>query len=148
MTPATSLPPPPLPHTQVREVITPAAYGGAACGPSGQQVDCPVDCVMTDWSPWSACANKVQKRSRTITQQPRNNGAPCIAPFAEEKACSGCGIRLKDIKCTADLTKGETLCPVPAQTVPIANKIDPATNKPYKFNTVWCSCYAQSYTNK
>ncbi len=41
----------------------------------------PKNCILSDWSAWSACDDKTGKkrRTRTITQQPMNGGAPCNA---------------------------------------------------------------------
>ena len=37
----------------------------------------PVDCVVSAWSEWSACANSKQTRTRTITTQPAHGGKTC-----------------------------------------------------------------------
>ena len=53
-----------------------------SCGGEEGGSDVPVDCVVSDWSNWSRCENGIQRRSRTVLQQPRNGGAPC--PTLEE----------------------------------------------------------------
>jgi len=71
---------------KLRDVWKETAHGGADCPhlnetrPCGQ-IQCPVDCNMTEWSPWgsySAGGAKV-KRTRSIVSQPLHNGAPCGA---------------------------------------------------------------------
>ncbi|CAJ1393513.1 unnamed protein product, partial [Effrenium voratum] len=48
--------------TRQRDILEPGHDGGLDChGESSQQavcgsVQCPVDCVVTDWSPWSGCS--------------------------------------------------------------------------------------------
>ncbi|CAE7251463.1 SSPO [Symbiodinium natans] len=51
---------------------------------------CPVDCVMTDWTDWSACdpfCNGTQKRERNITTHAAFGGIPC-GPTLEDQRCS------------------------------------------------------------
>lgn len=47
----------------------------------------PVDCVVSAWSAWSACANGSQTRTRTVVTQPANGGAACPA-LSESQACT------------------------------------------------------------
>jgi hypothetical protein len=57
---------------------------------------CPLDCVVTTWSPWSlceaTCGNRAaQVRARTIHAQPSANGLAC--PHLEErKNCAGSNV--------------------------------------------------------
>lgn len=55
--------------------VTPSDSGG------------PVDCVVSDWSAWSACINDTQTRTRTILTAPANGGAACPA-LSEQQSCS------------------------------------------------------------
>jgi|688.fasta_scaffold10085_10 DUF971 family protein len=48
--------------------------------------DCPVDCVVSDWSEWSDCIEGNQTRTRTVITPASGGGAPC--PMLEEnKPC-------------------------------------------------------------
>ncbi|MCU0336012.1 MAG: T9SS type A sorting domain-containing protein, partial [Chitinophagaceae bacterium] len=73
-------------RTRQRSVITPAANGGAECGPlteteTRQNPACPVDCVLSDWgewSPWSTeCGFATRSRFRTVITPAANGGAVC-----------------------------------------------------------------------
>ena len=61
----------------------------------------PVDCVVSDWSPWSSCPindattgykQGVQTRSRTIITQPSNNGLVC-PPLTDSQDCNDCKVK-------------------------------------------------------
>lgn len=76
---------------------TAAAFGGLECsGPSNEltdchEIDCPVDCRWSDWSPWqcaTSCAPGLQKRNRTILEVARDGGATCHGPDHESSPCS------------------------------------------------------------
>ena len=56
------------------------------CNENVSYDSCPVDCKMSEWTPWSECADGIQSRSRTITTQPLNNGAPC-GELSQEQTC-------------------------------------------------------------
>eukprot|EP01004_Peranema_trichophorum_P002529 NODE_1581_length_1896_cov_175.363790_g1339_i0.p1 GENE.NODE_1581_length_1896_cov_175.363790_g1339_i0~~NODE_1581_length_1896_cov_175.363790_g1339_i0.p1 ORF type:complete len:386 (-),score=157.57 NODE_1581_length_1896_cov_175.363790_g1339_i0:7-1164(-) len=69
-----------------RGVITEASEGGAACGSTEESAvcntqPCPADCVVADWSAWSACDKTCgggsQQRTRQITFTPRFGGKVC-----------------------------------------------------------------------
>lgn len=56
------------------------------------EVDCPVSCLLSDWSPWTECShtcgNEGQAvRSRRVLQEAREEGRPCPAQLAQTKAC-------------------------------------------------------------
>lgn len=78
-------------HRQLGRKIVVEANGGAACPPLGREEKCndfpcsPVDCEMSDWSPWSACEH-VQSRSRSERRAPSERGAPCGAT-SETRVC-------------------------------------------------------------
>jgi hypothetical protein len=48
------------------------------------------DCVMNEWSEWSACdpTSKTHTRTRTINKQPTWDGAACPRDLTETKTCS------------------------------------------------------------
>ncbi|DAZ96645.1 TPA: hypothetical protein N0F65_005824 [Lagenidium giganteum] len=75
--------------TQTRTVLSPAQFGGQACGPLVNKQQCQsVNCEVSTWSGWSACfkddAGKwVQKHTRTVTVQPMYGGNQC--PVLEER---------------------------------------------------------------
>ena len=57
-----------------------AALSGSGSGGGGTPVG-PVDCVVGDWSDWSACSTTcgggTRSRSRSVLVQPSGGGAPC-----------------------------------------------------------------------
>jgi hypothetical protein len=82
---------------RMRSVSTPSAFGGAACPPASdleetracQIKECPVDCVMTEWSQWSNCSAECgegeQTRSRTVVTPAKFGGAACGASIETRK---------------------------------------------------------------
>jgi Spondin-like TSP1 domain len=87
-------------QTATRAVVTPAAYGGAAC-PSLSMTQscnlqpCPVDCVVSSWSNWTDCSTRcgggTQSQSRTVVTAAANGGAACPT-LSQSQACNtqGC----------------------------------------------------------
>ncbi|XP_042362737.1 thrombospondin type-1 domain-containing protein 7A [Plectropomus leopardus] len=55
-------------------------------------VECPVNCQLSDWSPWSECthtcglAGKLWRR-RTVIQAPQGDGRPCPSQMEQWKPC-------------------------------------------------------------
>ncbi|XP_031134376.1 thrombospondin type-1 domain-containing protein 7A isoform X3 [Sander lucioperca] len=55
-------------------------------------VECPVNCQLSDWSPWSQCthscglAGKLWRR-RTVIQAPQGDGRPCLSQMEQWKPC-------------------------------------------------------------
>ncbi|XP_034747291.1 thrombospondin type-1 domain-containing protein 7A isoform X2 [Etheostoma cragini] len=55
-------------------------------------VECPVNCQLSDWSPWSQCtypcglAGKLWRR-RTVIQAPQGDGRPCPSQREQWKPC-------------------------------------------------------------
>jgi len=75
-------------HTRTREVITPNTFGGKACADSEQSRSCnnfacPVDCAMSNFSPWTVCSRTcgggVTVRTRVIKVPVRSGGRLCPA---------------------------------------------------------------------
>ena len=72
---------------------------GKPCGPMSEfrecNVSCLVDCEMTPWSEWTqcqlpssaTCGTGAQSRTRSITKNPSQDGAPC-GPVSESRACA------------------------------------------------------------
>lgn len=75
-------------------IVNPA--GGTACPPLEMQEacaedPCPVDCLLEEWSGWSACSGQcgggVRERTRSISVAPQHDGSPC-EHTEEEEACN------------------------------------------------------------
>lgn len=82
-------------RTQTRKVRIPAANGGKLCDPILSRSEkcgppCPVDCVVSDWSPWgpcsATCGSGVSRRTRTVKTNALNGGKACPG-LAEERPC-------------------------------------------------------------
>merc|ERR1719443_1661751 len=80
-------------RSRSRTVASHARYGGAACGPSEEseqckEKECPVDCTVSDWKPWSACSatcgTGTKTRSRDATVEAQHGGKDCDALEASE----------------------------------------------------------------
>jgi hypothetical protein len=78
------------------EVLSPGQYG-AACPALSQTLDCndnvecPVDCKMGEWTGWAKCSRRCgggeQYRTRTVDRQSAAGGRACGAT-AESKVCN------------------------------------------------------------
>ena len=97
-------------QTRTRDIKTPAINGGAECGAkietqSCNTRPCATDCVLSEWSEWSACDKDCgpgqQTRTRTVRSQPTNGGVACPNPSTNPEA----------YKQTKDCNVKE--CPVP-----------------------------------
>lgn len=55
------------------------------------QMKCPIDCAMDEWSGWGACtadcAGGTQLRTRNLKRKPKNGGTPCDSP-QESMSCN------------------------------------------------------------
>ena len=81
---------------RTRNIVESPANGGAAC-PALEETQscntepCPVDCVVSAWSPWTPCSapcdGGTMTRSRTIVETPANGGAACPA-LQETQPCN------------------------------------------------------------
>lgn len=78
-----------------RVVVTPNSCGLACPALTYQkkcnQIKCPVDCVMSEWSDYSKCTKDceggVQQRSRSVVTNAKNGGEWCEVP-TEQRACN------------------------------------------------------------
>merc|ERR1719498_1011430 len=91
-------------YTKTRQLTQPQ-YGGRACGPSSEVVDCnhgpcPVHCSVGQWGNWDACTKSCGTGSQTRTRQIEIN-------FQDGHSCS-----LTDPQClnSKQITQG-TRCP-------------------------------------
>jgi Thrombospondin type 1 domain len=95
-------------QNKTRTVVTQPANGGAPCPTLNENqacnIPCPVQCKVSDWTPFGHCRANVgscgpgsQNRTRTVVTQPANGGAPCPT-LNENQACS--------IPCSVDCREG------------------------------------------
>jgi hypothetical protein len=96
-----------------------AAHGGATCPTSLEQSQacntqpCPVNCVVSDWSAFSACSTTcgggVQTQTRTVVTAASNGGTACPA-LVNQQSCNNQG-------CPADCQVSDwsawSVCSVP-----------------------------------
>lgn len=77
---------------RTREVVSPAADGGADC-PELMETRDVVDCVSGDWGEWGTCDTQcgdgVRSRQRTILVEASPGGAECTEDMTSEEACVG-----------------------------------------------------------
>jgi len=82
-------------HTLTREIVNIPDQWGVQCPilttqRKCNQKKCPVDCVMSAWSGFSACSKEcgggLQSQTRSILIKPKNGGQSCPAN-SEERAC-------------------------------------------------------------
>jgi hypothetical protein len=86
---------------RTRVILKDATFGGRACPQLSETQQCsappcpvPIDCIVSDWTPWTACnatqceGPGIQTRSRTILRQPANGGAFCPL-LSEAITCTG-----------------------------------------------------------
>ncbi|XP_061738576.1 thrombospondin type-1 domain-containing protein 7A-like [Nerophis ophidion] len=55
-------------------------------------VECPVNCQLSEWAPWSQCTHKCGlqgklRRSRSVVQAPQGDGRPCPSQMEQWKPC-------------------------------------------------------------
>jgi hypothetical protein len=83
-------------YTRTRQVTVPAVRNGRACPPLSETVacgvePCPIDCVMSEWSEFSACSQPcdggISVRTRTVLRQPSFNGLQCLSRTEVRRCC-------------------------------------------------------------
>jgi hypothetical protein len=85
-------------QTRTRSVINQKVNNGNDCPSLTEtqtcEIPCPVNCRISDWSNWSNCkANNnicgtgTQTSTRTILQQPLNEGTPCPSDLTKSQNC-------------------------------------------------------------
>jgi len=94
-----------------------AQYGGVKCGRAVESLrcnahSCPIPCVTTDWIASGACSvtcgTGTQREIKTITQQPRFNGAECNA--TEQTVACTASIADCPVDCVMESWSSWTAC--------------------------------------
>jgi hypothetical protein len=78
-------------QTRTRTVTQAPQNGGTACPPLVETRECctPVNCVVSEWGPWTTCVGGVRTRNRTVVTPASCGGTPCPV-LQETEECSGC----------------------------------------------------------
>ncbi len=102
-------------QTQSRSVVTAPAFGGQSC-PSliaSQPCNthrCPVNCVVSGWSAWSACSKTCgggkQRQTRTVSVQSANGGVACPS-LVEERSCN---VQACPVNCVVSAWSAWSIC--------------------------------------
>jgi len=78
-------------ETRTRQIRIKDEYGGKSCDNLTETRKYYVNCVQSDWSNWGACSKTcgpgTQIRTRSILQQPKNDGNTCKAS-EESRQCN------------------------------------------------------------
>ena len=82
-------------QSRARSVVVPASGGGAACPLLTESRTCnddacvgePVDCVISEWGPWSECVagSADQSRSRSVVTSASNGGSACPSELVQTR---------------------------------------------------------------
>jgi hypothetical protein len=133
--------------------ITPAKNSGT-CEVSADKIDgegyenrdkdCDVDCEVSGWigggEGWSSCSKTcgggTRTRTRTITQEKRNNGEDCPTTLEESEDCN------TDLCCTPvfDVIESESICDRACTGGPYVCGFNPRSDTPTCVKTVKNSC--------
>lgn len=75
---------------RIRNVTQWPQNDGAPCPLISEVANCPIDCVISDWSPWTQCNNVtgVRTSNRTILREAAYNGTKCLGPYYLEFPCN------------------------------------------------------------
>jgi hypothetical protein len=78
-----------------KSVVTPAAHGGTACGPTTGEDNCRVNCEGS-WGGWGNCSKEcgggVKTRSFRVTHTPKHGGSACpSSPQQQNCNTQACG---------------------------------------------------------
>lgn len=102
-------------QTMTRTIVQEAGAGGAKCPPIKKvmpcnNVPCPVDCKMNQWSEWAECSRRCgggsQYRTRSVFTPAQHRGAGC--PSAVESRA--CNLQACRQPCTLDEWTGWSPC--------------------------------------
>ena len=81
-----------------RSPVVESAHGGMVCPtleqtmPCPMKKQCPVDCRVSSWEPWSSCSQSCgggkQTRIRRVIEAPSHGGQPCLASLTQMADCN------------------------------------------------------------
>lgn len=102
-------------QSRSRKILSGAVAGGNACGMTTETKgfcnthECPVDCIVSNWSKWSACTatcgdSATKTRTRQRVRDPAFHGKPCASPLVETVVCT----KLQDCPIDCELTQWTT----------------------------------------
>jgi len=98
-----------------RDVVQPANSFGTPCPALSwtvrcNQVRCPVDCEISQWSSWSACTRRcnggVRQRTRSVVRRPQHGGLACASTMETHQ----CGMGACSRDCTLKSWSGWSAC--------------------------------------
>lgn len=74
---------------RIRTVTQWPLNGGAPCPLIAEVQNCPIDCVVSDWGPWTGCNNStgIRTTNRAVLRHPANGGKECQGPYYFEMPC-------------------------------------------------------------
>eukprot|EP01137_Pigoraptor_chileana_P027903 Opistho-2@11109 len=163
-------------QTRTRTVTTTPTAGGAQCPslievtPCNSQACVAADCLVSEWSAWSACniaapcgGNSTIVRTRSVTRAPSNGGSACptlnetqlcygkpcavncvVAAFGEWSNCSAQCDGGSSSRVRSILTapsNNGTACPTLVETVECNKKPCPPVNCVTSDWSTWSECY-------
>lgn len=107
-------------RSRARPVLQQPANGGSPCPqPLVEYEACslgacpsPIDCVVSNWTGWSCCANSTltQQRTRSIISQPANGGAECPTALVETQSCTVTSSNCCSVDCVTSAWGPWTTC--------------------------------------
>lgn len=122
-----------------------------------------IDCVVSDWSAWSACVNGVQTRTRTVIQAPQNGGAACPDLIETRECCvpvdcvvsdwsawSACDVDLVRTRTRTVITPascGGAACPVLIETEACSPIPIPCPEPAFTVTPVGCNGFSVTVTH-
>jgi hypothetical protein len=119
----------------------------------------PVNCVVSDWSPWSACVNGSQTRTRTIVTPASGGGTPCpvltetenctvpvdcvVSAWSDWSSCTN-GSQTRTRTVVTPASGGGVACPVLTETQDCSSgcvNYTISTSASYGTTTTYTDCY-------